>query len=275
MAETTKLNSLKINLLTNEQYKTAKEAGEIDLNQLYMITDEVNEPVSWNDLTDKPFGEMTEYTKVKEHTINCNEFKKNGYYGSESVSGDDYLAYSKNVSFDSVMYYNINRVDSYTCAYGNEYLYDSSKEDNGLPFFFKVIVDDDIYPVSIDIYAKTQGEHTIALYRESSTVQTIEEKFIPDTIARTSDIDAAIAGLVDTAPDTLNTLNELAAALGDDPNFATTVLEQVGNKVEKVDGMGLSSNDYTDAEQAKLGTVEEGATATSIVIKSWTAADMV
>ena len=31
------------------------------------------------------------------------------------------------------------------------------------------------------------------------------------------------AKLVDGAPETLDTLNELAAALGDDPNFATTV----------------------------------------------------
>jgi|688.fasta_scaffold358039_2 microcystin-dependent protein len=33
----------------------------------------------------------------------------------------------------------------------------------------------------------------------------------------------AAAALVDSAPSTLNTLNELAAALGDDPNFATTI----------------------------------------------------
>lgn len=42
--------------------------------------------------------------------------------------------------------------------------------------------------------------------------------------------DNAIAGLVDTAPATLDTLNELAAALGDDPNFATTVSNSIGTK---------------------------------------------
>jgi len=36
-------------------------------------------------------------------------------------------------------------------------------------------------------------------------------------------VDSKIASMVDSAPETLNTLNELAAALGDDPNFATTV----------------------------------------------------
>jgi len=44
--------------------------------------------------------------------------------------------------------------------------------------------------------------------------------------------DTAIASLVDTAPSTLDTLNELAAALGDDPNFATTVAASLGNKAD-------------------------------------------
>jgi hypothetical protein len=39
-----------------------------------------------------------------------------------------------------------------------------------------------------------------------------------------------VAGLVDAAPATLDTLNELAAALGDDPNFATTVSTSIGTK---------------------------------------------
>jgi ubiquitin-protein ligase len=48
--------------------------------------------------------------------------------------------------------------------------------------------------------------------------------------ATPADISTAISNLVDTSPATLNTLNELAAALGDDPNFATTVSTQIGLK---------------------------------------------
>lgn len=44
-------------------------------------------------------------------------------------------------------------------------------------------------------------------------------------------IAAAIANLVDTAPATLDTLNELAAALGDDPNFATTITNLIAGKL--------------------------------------------
>lgn len=42
----------------------------------------------------------------------------------------------------------------------------------------------------------------------------------------------AIAGVVDTAPSTLDTLNELAAALGDDPNFATTISNALALRVQ-------------------------------------------
>ena len=42
--------------------------------------------------------------------------------------------------------------------------------------------------------------------------------------------DARVALIVDSSPATLNTLNELAAALGDDPNFATTTAASIGLK---------------------------------------------
>lgn len=42
--------------------------------------------------------------------------------------------------------------------------------------------------------------------------------------------DTAVSNLVDSSPATLDTLNELAAALGDDPNFATTVTNSIGTK---------------------------------------------
>lgn len=55
-----------------------------------------------------------------------------------------------------------------------------------------------------------------------------------------------ISNLVDAAPATLNTLNELAAALGDDANFATTIANSIGNK--------LSTSDFTSTADTWLGT---------------------
>ena len=68
--------------------------------------------------------------------------------------------------------------------------------------------------------------------------------------------DTKIASMVGSAPETLDTLKELADALGNDANFATTVSNQIGNKVDKVAGKGLSTNDFTTAEKQKLSTLQ-------------------
>lgn len=47
-----------------------------------------------------------------------------------------------------------------------------------------------------------------------------------------NEVEVKLSELVDSAPDTLNTLNELATALGNDPNFATTIAAQIGLKAD-------------------------------------------
>ncbi|MCZ0474129.1 phage tail protein [Escherichia coli] len=49
-------------------------------------------------------------------------------------------------------------------------------------------------------------------------------------IATTAFVKSAIAAMVGSAPAALDTLNELAAALGNDPNFSTTVLNALAGK---------------------------------------------
>ena len=49
-------------------------------------------------------------------------------------------------------------------------------------------------------------------------------------IATTAFVKSAIAAMVGSAPAALDTLNELAAALGNDPNFATTMLNALAGK---------------------------------------------
>ena len=62
-------------------------------------------------------------------------------------------------------------------------------------------------------------------------------------------LDAAVASLVDNAPEALNTLSELSTALGDDPNFATTVSTQIGEraKTSDVNAALADKADKTDA----------------------------
>lgn len=60
-------------------------------------------------------------------------------------------------------------------------------------------------------------------------------------------VDAAVAALVGAAPEALNTLNELAAALGSDANFATTISTSLGEKLVKASNL----SDVTDVSAAR------------------------
>ena len=65
------------------------------------------------------------------------------------------------------------------------------------------------------------------------TAPTAEGKDSSTQIANTAFVQAAIAALVGSSPEALDTLNELAAALGNDPNFATTVTNSLAGKMDK------------------------------------------
>ena len=73
-------------------------------------------------------------------------------------------------------------------------------------------------------YASNAGTATYAKTAPTAVAGTNNTE-----IANTAFVQTTIANLVDSAPETLNTLNELSAALGDDPNFATTVANRIGN----------------------------------------------
>jgi hypothetical protein len=71
---------------------------------------------------------------------------------------------------------------------------------------------------------------TLDLTGKSVTVATATAGDNDTTVASTAFVSTAIANLADSAPETLNTLNELAAALGDDANFSTTVTNSIALK---------------------------------------------
>lgn len=79
------------------------------------------------------------------------------------------------------------------------------------------------------------------------------------TSAANSYTDTAIGNLIDGAPDALNTLNELAAALGDNADYAASITNLLANKVDKVSGKGLSANDFTSTYKSKLDGIASGA----------------
>ena len=72
-------------------------------------------------------------------------------------------------------------------------------------------------------------------------------------------ISTKVAEIIDSAPEALNTLNELAAALDNDPNFAATISTQIGTKAN-------SSDVYTttQTDQAISSAIANKVTSTDI-----------
>ncbi len=64
----------------------------------------------------------------------------------------------------------------------------------------------------------------------------------------------AAAAIVASAPSALNTLNELAAALGDDANYATTITTSLGLKQDKVSGVSDTEIGYLDGVTSSIQT---------------------
>ena len=106
------------------------------------------------------------------------------------------------------------------------------------------------YALKSEIPTKVSQLNNDSNYQTSSQVSTT--------------VNNAISNLISGAPEALDTLNELAAALGDDPNFAATISAEIGTKVDKVDGKGLSENDFTDELLAKLNSIASGATKVTV-----------
>jgi hypothetical protein len=86
---------------------------------------------------------------------------------------------------------------------------------------------------------------TLAAVATSGRYEDLTNK--PVGLATETYVNTQISNLIDTAPTALNTLNELAAALGDDPNFATTLTTQLGLKVNSADlATVATSGSYND-----------------------------
>jgi len=91
---------------------------------------------------------------------------------------------------------------------------------------------------------------------------------LPDatgTVALTSDITTAINNLVDGAPAALDTLNELAAALGDDASYASTITTALGNKQDKVTDVSDTEIGYLNGVTSAIQTQLDAKIAKSLV----------
>lgn len=112
----------------------------------------------------------------------------------------------------------------------------------------------------------THGQLYSCSYTESELQELLNNKAdatdLTDILTQANQYtDDKVANLVGQAPEALDTVYELAEAMATNQDAVDVLNEAIGKKVDKVEGKGLSTNDYTTAEKDKLAGIAQGATA--------------
>lgn len=110
-----------------------------------------------------------------------------------------------------------------------------------------------------ELLVKTNAENTAVTWKDQETTlaSALADIFMSITNLPTADgvdtkISAAIDELIGGAPETYNTLKEIADFIAEHQDVADSINAAIGDKVDKVEGKGLSAEDFTAAFKDKL-----------------------
>ena len=107
-----------------------------------------------------------------------------------------------------------------------------------------------------ELYPKTAANN---VFLQSGTDVETAMTTMPTTDTVESLISAAIDALIDGAPATYDTLKEISEWIATHQSEYAALIAAIAGKVDKVEGKGLSTEDYTTAEKTKLAGIEAGA----------------
>lgn len=107
-----------------------------------------------------------------------------------------------------------------------------------------------------ELYPKTSADNT---FLASGTSVETALGTMPTTETVNGLISAAIDALIDGAPATYDTLKEISEWIATHQSEYEALIAAIAGKVDKVEGKGLSTEDYTTAEKTKLAGIEAGA----------------
>ena len=107
-----------------------------------------------------------------------------------------------------------------------------------------------------ELYPKTAANNT---FLQSGTDLETALTTMPTTETVEGLISDAIDALIDGAPATYDTLKEISDWIATHQSEYEALIAAIAGKVDKVEGKGLSTEDYTTAEKTKLAGIEAGA----------------
>lgn len=222
------------------------------------IADITDVNTSWDNITDKPelatvaisgsYDDLSDKPNIPEVPTNISAFINDANYATESYI-DTAIANSANDKIDTD---SENYIKS--AAVSNNTLTLTKGNDTTISYTPMI--------ASSTNWADIPDKPTFATVATSGSYEDLSDKptipTVPTAVsAFTNDsdyatetyVDTAVSNLVNSAPATLDTLNELASALGNDPNFATTVATNIGNKVS------IDSADYIKSAAVNNNTL--------------------
>jgi hypothetical protein len=101
---------------------------------------------------------------------------------------------------------------------------------------------DSIVAAQQEINSYEESNNTRVSNAEIRITNVENDKVDKDKVYTKEEVLQKISDLINGSPQTLDTLNEIATALGNDPNFSTTIINLLGNKVDKITGKSLISD---------------------------------
>lgn len=147
------------------------------------------------------------------------------------------------------------------------YIVDSAPETlDTLNELAKALGDDPNFATTItnQIAGKANAVHTHEISDVNNLQSSLNNKANSShthTISEITDVEQLkteiTEGIVEKAPETLDTLNKLAAALGDDPDFATNVTNQIAQKADKTVATTSANGLMSSADKSKLDRLPE------------------
>lgn len=122
----------------------------------------------------------------------------------------------------------------------------------------------------VDLMVQTGADNVIVDAEKNENLTTRLASIMAEIKTATNDkitatqvdtkISTAINALIDGAPETYDTLKEIAEYISSDKTAMDALNAAIGGKVDKVEGKGLSAEDFTTALKTKLAGIAEGAT---------------
>ena len=126
-----------------------------------------------------------------------------------------------------------------------------------------------------DIIAKSDGDNVQVKYNGADMTLSAALASIFNSVTNLptgdgvdSKISAAIDGLIGGAPETYDTLKEIADYISEHEDVSSALSAAIGQKVDKVEGKSLSTEDFTTALKTKL---ENMASVTAAEKDAWNA----